>query len=125
MRTAKTLIYADAQADLSLRWEHRSFCWLCRAQAQLIKAVFEAMGMNRKMSMHRSRDKSRFGLSFDCQRSCCKFVVSGNKIKGGKWWRHEMDDPCYKLINVSKLKLHLITMNFSEDTQNWLDFIMQ
>ena len=26
--------WADAQADLSLRWAHRSFCWFCRAVAQ-------------------------------------------------------------------------------------------
>ena len=31
MRTAK----ADAQADLSLRWTHRSFCWFCRAAAHI------------------------------------------------------------------------------------------
>ena len=34
-RKAKTLItWADAQADLSFRWAHRSFCWFCHAQAQ-------------------------------------------------------------------------------------------
>ena len=33
-RTAKTLISRiEAQADLSLRWAQRSFCWFCRAQA--------------------------------------------------------------------------------------------
>ena len=26
--------FADAQADLSLRWAHRSFCWVCHAVAQ-------------------------------------------------------------------------------------------
>ena len=26
--------WADAQADLSLRWAHRSFCWFCHAVAQ-------------------------------------------------------------------------------------------
>ena len=26
--------FADAQADLSLRWAHRSFCWFCHAVAQ-------------------------------------------------------------------------------------------
>ena len=24
-------LWADAQADLSLRWAHRSFCWFCHA----------------------------------------------------------------------------------------------
>ena len=28
-------VWADAQADLSLRWAHRSFCWFCHAQAQI------------------------------------------------------------------------------------------
>ena len=27
--------WADAQADWSLRWAHRSFCWFCRAVAQI------------------------------------------------------------------------------------------
>ena len=26
--------WADVQADLSLRWAHRSFCWFCHAVAQ-------------------------------------------------------------------------------------------
>ena len=25
----------DAQADLYLRWAHRSFCWFCNAAAQM------------------------------------------------------------------------------------------
>ena len=29
--------WADAQADLSLRWAHRSFCWFCPEAAQLIE----------------------------------------------------------------------------------------
>ena len=28
------LDWADAHADLSLRWVHRSFCWFCHAVAQ-------------------------------------------------------------------------------------------
>ena len=27
--------WVDAQADLSLRWAHRSFCWFCQAVTQL------------------------------------------------------------------------------------------
>ena len=26
--------WADAQADPSLRWAHKSFCWICHAAAQ-------------------------------------------------------------------------------------------
>ena len=29
-------VFADAQADLSLRWAHRSFCWFCHAVAHVI-----------------------------------------------------------------------------------------
>ena len=30
------LFHANSEdSDLSLRWEHRSFCWFCRAAAQL------------------------------------------------------------------------------------------
>ena len=28
--------WADAQADLSLRWTHRSFCWFCRVAAHVL-----------------------------------------------------------------------------------------
>ena len=28
--------WADAQADLSLRWVHKSFCWLCRVAAHIM-----------------------------------------------------------------------------------------
>ena len=39
MRTAKTLIRLDgAQADLSLRWAHRSFCWFCHSAAHMVVA---------------------------------------------------------------------------------------
>ena len=36
MLTAKTLI---RQADLSLRWVHRSFCWFCHALVHLINSL--------------------------------------------------------------------------------------
>ena len=28
--------WVDAQADLSLHWAHRSFCWFCHASAQMV-----------------------------------------------------------------------------------------
>ena len=28
-------VWADAQADQSLRWAHKSFCWFCHAQAKM------------------------------------------------------------------------------------------
>ena len=31
--------WADAQADLRLRWAHRTFCWVCHAQAHIVKKV--------------------------------------------------------------------------------------
>ena len=31
---------ADVQADLSLYWAHRSFCWFDRAAAQLLHYVY-------------------------------------------------------------------------------------
>ena len=31
--------WADAQADLSLRWAHRSFCWFCCEMAQISYAI--------------------------------------------------------------------------------------
>ena len=36
---------ADAQADLSFRWAHISFCWFCHAQAQMIpQQILVAVG---------------------------------------------------------------------------------
>ena len=36
--------WANAQADLSLRWVHRSFCWFCHDEtAQLLNASFLVM----------------------------------------------------------------------------------
>ena len=32
---SKCFDWADAQADLSLRWAHMSFCWFCHEAAQL------------------------------------------------------------------------------------------
>ena len=38
MQTAKTLSdWADAQADLSLRWAHMPFCWFCHEAAHMSK----------------------------------------------------------------------------------------
>ena len=39
--TAKTLnrLGADAQADLSLPWMHRSFCWFCHVAAKLVSTL--------------------------------------------------------------------------------------
>ena len=40
---------ADAQADLSLRWTHRSFCWLCHEAAHIFSTMWffhKAMGPN-------------------------------------------------------------------------------
>ena len=31
--------WADAQADLSLRWVHRSFCWFCHTAAQILTGL--------------------------------------------------------------------------------------
>ena len=31
--------WADAQAALSLRWAHRSFCWFCHEEAQIALIV--------------------------------------------------------------------------------------
>ena len=33
--------WADAQADLSLSWAHRSFCWFCHAAAQFYNIIWE------------------------------------------------------------------------------------
>ena len=39
-RTAKTLIRL-AEADLNLRWAHRSFCWFCHVAAHIVLAVWD------------------------------------------------------------------------------------
>ena len=35
--------WADAQADLSLRWVQRSFCWFCHEAAQMYDKVMESI----------------------------------------------------------------------------------
>ena len=37
--------WVDAQADLSLRWAHRSFCWFCHAAAQIYLNLFMLTGL--------------------------------------------------------------------------------
>ena len=37
----QTNVQADVQADMSLRWSHRSFCWFYRAPAQKLLSVCE------------------------------------------------------------------------------------
>ena len=36
--------WADAQADLNVRWAHMSFCWFCRAAAHIVCANIEGSG---------------------------------------------------------------------------------
>ena len=36
--------WVDAQADLSLRWAHMSFCWFCHAPAQMINHIIQILG---------------------------------------------------------------------------------
>ena len=38
--------WADAKADLSLRWVHRWFCWFCRATAHFIIMLFLHVDLN-------------------------------------------------------------------------------
>ena len=49
--------WMDAQADHSLDWKHRSFCWFCRAAAHL-----------------------RFFLTSNWLSSCCNFSLTGNSF---------------------------------------------
>ena len=37
--------WADAQADPSLRWAHRSFCWFCHSAAQLFQLTSLVTGL--------------------------------------------------------------------------------
>ena len=38
--------WADAQADLSLRWAHMPFCWFCHALARIVLTVSIRMEQN-------------------------------------------------------------------------------
>ena len=35
--------WADAQADLSLRWVHMPFCWFCQEEAEIRQLIVPAM----------------------------------------------------------------------------------
>ena len=39
--------WTDAQADLNLCWAHRSFCWFCRAMAQLLTILHTRLIMKK------------------------------------------------------------------------------
>ena len=53
MRTAKTLIgWADAQADLNLRWANMPFCWFCCEAAHMLKM---SSGFPQSFSEHSKR----------------------------------------------------------------------
>ena len=60
---------------------------------------------------------------FNCQK-CPWYQCSVWKQSKSRWQpvSHEIDDPCLKSIMVSKFKNHLMTINFSETTQDWWDF---
>ena len=54
--------WADAQADLSLRWAHRSFCWFCHVAAQLMNFIDTAYHQKTPVKkviriVHYKRDK--------------------------------------------------------------------
>ena len=45
------LDWADAQADLSLRWAQRSFCWFCHEAAQIAIHRYNCTNMLNSMNM--------------------------------------------------------------------------
>ena len=48
--------WADAQADLSLRWAHMSFCWFCHVAAQMyiltIVGEYASFEISKTVKMH-------------------------------------------------------------------------
>ena len=50
----------DDQADLSLCWMHRSFCWLCHAAAQMFSLL-----QAKSQGSTSSNVKQMFNLVFD------------------------------------------------------------
>ena len=51
MWTAKTLIRLDAQADLSLRWIHMTFCWFCHEVAHFMTAFSLMFNYNYRLQL--------------------------------------------------------------------------
>ena len=47
--------WRDAQADMSLHWAHRSFCWFCHASAQMVSV--NTCGEGGTISSFANRDK--------------------------------------------------------------------
>ena len=43
----QTGVWMDAQADLSFRWAHGSFCWFCRVAAYMVNPlIFQFAGVS-------------------------------------------------------------------------------
>ena len=54
--------WADAHADLSLRWAHRSFCWFCQTAAQInytsVHELTERKGIRKEINIDNCQENT-------------------------------------------------------------------
>ena len=64
--------WADAQADLSLRWAHMPFCWFCHEEAQICLDVMEYVIVAVKLNF--KRHQKTVCKNVKMAQNCFKFV---------------------------------------------------
>ena len=96
--------WADAQADLNLRWAHMSFCWFCHAAAHLVHWSLDSFWLLCERPFYRN-DPKFFGqicLGKQCSlirvyTVCHSFCIV---------WTH------YSMVEPHSSNFRLITTNF-------------
>ena len=74
--------WADAQADLSLGWVHRSFCWFCHALAHLSFSGPSQLGLTLPYRQHADSvfsPQPAVALTLSCLRSTHHRQISPNQ----------------------------------------------
>ena len=94
-----------------------------------VNALIQMVWMNRKM-----QELTKQLIQFVCRMEVIVQLSKNSMMPISSVWKqskggwqpvtYEIDDPCLKWIMVSKVEIHLMTTNFSGNTQDWYDFIM-
>ena len=84
---------ADAQAYLSLRWAHRSFCWFCCAGAQIVFKTKEKLFTTAQYQA--TRGHLRFLDQFHGENAFSNRAI--NNIRAAAW-QNQWNDMCAQRI---------------------------
>ena len=99
-------LWADAQADRSLRCAHMPFCWFCQAVAQILLHVFLTHFSQIKISIH-----------FEYIISLLSFFQTGNPQF---WWIHVYSECKVKSdLELILKRKHLLLWTAFLQEQDW------